>query len=71
MRTMDKKEKEEEKKSQDVKTKEGFKNALSSAYASFDTGLVQSQEDDKKSRQEVLQKGAAKIEKKAEKELKS
>ncbi|MHA1852762.1 MAG: hypothetical protein ACTSUF_04540 [Candidatus Heimdallarchaeaceae archaeon] len=67
MKTKPSKEKEDKSE----KKEETFRSALSAAYSSFEEDLLNAQQQDSEKRQEILQEGIAKIEKKAKKELKS
>ena len=65
LRTMDN---EKEKKKQE-KEKTDFRSSLSDAYKSLDQELVKEQERDKKMKQEIIEEGIEKVERKSGKDL--
>ena len=58
-------------KEKDKKKETDFRSNLADAYKDFDSELEESQEKDEKKRQEVIEDGLQKVEKKSEKELAS
>ena len=64
-------DKEKDKKKKESEEKPDFKSDLTDAYKSFDTELTETQKKDSYKKQEVLEQGIERVEKKSQKDVES